>query len=257
MKCAGKKVLITGCNRGMGRGFALEAEKRGAHLILHARKWTEESKKGFLYPERHDFIDADLSKSDDLEKLIHASHDVDILINNAGVLTGDLIENQSFEEIEMVMNINSLVPMKLCQALIPSMLKKSQALIVNNTSVSAIMRFPLASTYAASKSALAAFSECLSNELDGTPIKVLVLYTPGIATDMFTDVCKRYGKNLDMGLMTSIPIEKYASRVLDAIENGKTVLNPSGSSAVGLFLARYIPWLFNFFIKKMYKRSLK
>lgn len=254
MKCSGKKIFITGANRGMGKGFALEAEKRGAHLYLHARKWTEDLKNEFEFKDKHKFIEADLCEYQSLEKLLNEVKDCDIVINNAGVLTGDLIENQSDKEIQQVMTVNSIVPMQICRYLIPYMLQKKEAMIVNNTSVSAVMRFPLASTYAASKASLAAFSECLQNELDKTPIKVLVLFTPGIQTDMFKDVHTKYSKNLDVSSMSSMSVSKYASIVLDCIESGKSVYNPAGSSGVGLFLARYLPWVFNFFVKKSFSR---
>jgi len=254
LKVKNKKILITGSNRGMGKGFALEAEKRGALLILHARKWTAEFKTEFLHPDHHQFIEADLGSPSQVSNFLEQLPEVDIVINNAGILTGELAEDQTYEQIENVMTINSIIPMKIVKAVLPKLVAKNAGMIVNNTSVSAIMRFPMASTYAASKAALAAYSECLRAELKSTDVKVLTLYTPGIKTDMFDDLSVRYGKKMDLKMMSSITIEEYAVMVLDAIESGKAVLRPKGSSGFGLWLAQHFPSLFSRLANQYFKR---
>lgn len=254
MKVRNKKILITGSNRGMGKGFALEAEKRGAQLVLHARKWTEMAKAEFVHLEHHLFINADLSKASEVELFLNEIPEVDILINNAGILTGELAEEQTDQQISDVMTINSIVPMKITKKCLPQMLVKDSGLIVNNTSVSAIMRFPMASTYSASKAALAAYSDCLRAELNSTGVKVLTLYTPGIQTDMFADVGTRYGKKMDVSYMSSITIDQYSKMVLDAIESGQSVLRPKGSTGVGLWLAQHFPSFFAFTTNRFFKR---
>jgi len=238
----------------MGKGFALEAEKRGAQLILHARKWSPESKSGFIHPEHHQFIEADLGDSSSVAHFLSQLPEIDILINNAGILTGELAEDQTLEQIENVMTINSIVPMKIVKTVLPKMVARNTGMIVNNTSVSAIMRFPMASTYAASKAALAAYSECLRAELKSTDVKVLTLYTPGIKTDMFDDLSVRYGKKMDLKMMTSITIDEYAVMVLDAIELGKAELRPKGSSGVGLWLAQHFPSFFSLLANRYFQR---
>lgn len=247
MKIHHSKVLITGSNRGIGLALAHELAKRNAHLHLQMR--TEE-------PQLIDQLlkagassvkiwKADLNERAQIEKLILdlQTENIDILINNAGQLTGGLLENQKMDDIYSMFQVNINALVHLTSGLLPGMIHRGHGKIINHSSVSAIMHFPCASTYAASKAAVLAFTDCLNIELQGTGVSTLTLVTPGIQTRMFNEIEKKYGQNLEVP-KDSISPEAYAVQICNAIESDLVVLNPSGVTGVGLAIARHLPSLF-------------
>jgi short-subunit dehydrogenase len=262
MQLSDSRVLITGAKKGIGQALAKACAKKGARLILVQRNvvksQTEELQS--LGAASVDVITCDLSVRDDVSKLstrlraYEGKDSVDIFINNAGVLTGDLIENQSDEEIINVFQVNLTSGILLTKAVLPQMLKKGSGLIVSNCSVSSYMRFPCASTYAASKAGLLAFTECLETELSGTGVKTLSLITPGIKTDMFDAIDKKYGKYFEPPA-ASISADEYAHQVLDAIQTGQTYLIPKGLNRVGLLMSKYAPSVFKAAIVNRFSRQ--
>lgn len=165
---------------------------------------------------------------------------VDILFNNAGLLTGGLIESQSIDEIYSMFQVNLNALVHLTRAIIPEMVKRGRGKLINNSSVSAFMHFPCASTYAASKAAVVAFTDCIEAELNGTGVSTLCLVTPGIKTRMFDEIETKY----------SISTEEYAIKIRSAIESDDKYLFPGGATAVGLWLARYFNPIFLAAVKK-------
>lgn len=258
MEIKGAQVMITGANRGIGRAFAKSCAEDGAHLHLVVRK-----KDAALVKEMEDagaasvtLWTADLSSVASIGNLIEATADVgvDILFNNAGVLTGGLLEKQSEEEIYNVFQVNVVALVLLTRAVLPGMLKRKRGKIVNNSSVSAIMHIPGASTYGASKAAVLAFTECLKNELHGTKVTTLSLVTPGIKTGMYDEITEKYGKNFDEIPSDTLSPQTYAKMIREAVLNDLSMLEPQGITGVGLKIAKYIPQIFDWGARRKFKR---
>ncbi len=249
-------ILITGANRGIGFGFAKACAKKKAHLILAIRKndsqLTEELKKiGALSVV---VIEADLSTRAGAEDLIGKVQNlkIDILFNNAGLLTGGLLDEQSIDDIYTMLqvNVNSLI--QLTHALVPKMIAQKHGKIINHSSVSAIMHFPSATTYAAAKAAVWAFTDCLEQELKGTGVSTLCLLTPGIKTRMFDQITDLYSKNINVP-KGSISTDDYALKIISAIESDQTQLTPRGLTGLGFWAATHTKSLFNFGVSKAFK----
>jgi short-subunit dehydrogenase len=257
MKIKGTHFVITGGNRGIGWAVAEMAAREGAHLTIASRTWeksqAEQLKK--LGAKSVNHLPADLSTRKGAETLAKQLEEIptDILFNNAGLLTGGLIEEQGLDEIYSMFQVNLQSLIHLSRAVIPSMLKRKKGKIINNSSVSAFMHFPCASTYAASKAAVVAFTDCIAAELQGTGVTTLCLITPGIKTRMFDEIEKKYAKNFEVPT-DSISPEEYAERVRAAIERDDTYLVPKGSTAIGLWMAKYLNPLFRSAVAKKFKR---
>jgi hypothetical protein len=181
-----------------------------------------------------------------IEKFItdHANHDFDIIVNNAGQLTGGLLENQPIEKIYSMFQVNLVGLVHLTRGLLPQMVKRGEGKIINNASVSGVMHLPCASTYAAAKTAVIAFTNSLNLELTGTQVSTLTLITPGIKTRMYDEITDLYGDHLDLSQLSSISPEEYASKVIKAVENDDLYYKPGGSVGFALWLARHIPSAF-------------
>lgn len=257
MQIKNKYILITGANRGIGLGLAEALARKNCHLHLLIRKSDPQlvdrlKTVGALSVQEWIY---DLSNPQQVEEVISLlqKEKIDILINNAGALTGGLLEEQKPEQIKTMFQTNLLTVIRLTQALIPQMIQQRSGKIVNNASVSAVMHFPGASTYAAAKAGVLAFTNCLELELKGTGVSTLCLLTPGVKTRMFDDIERQYGKNLEVP-QQSISVEDYAQQVIKAIQNDNTVLYPQGSTFWGLSIAQHLPSLFKTAVSKKFKR---
>jgi len=116
------------------------------------------------------------------------------------------------------------------------------------------MRFPGASTYAASKAAVVAFTDCLQVELSGTGVTTLCLVTPGIKTRMFDEIDAKYSHLISVPT-DHITADQYAQQIKDKIISDAPFLMPKGMTTLGLWISRHTPALFQSAIKYKYKRK--
>ena len=253
-----KHVVITGASRGIGLALAQEMAKRKVALHLIARSISEEqvsqlkargAKEVYLYQK-------DLTLTSQVDELFDelSKFPIEVLFNNAGQLTGGLLEEQNPDEIEKMLSINVNTLIRLTRLFLPSFLARKDGIIVNNSSVSGKMFFPCASTYAASKAAVVAFTESLSQELEGTGISAHLMITPGVKTKMFDDISGLYGGHLDLGFMSSITAEQWAQKVITSIEAGDKIIWPSGSTNLGVKFAHHFPRFFEKMVATKFKR---
>lgn len=258
MEIKGAQIMITGASRGIGRAFAKSCAEDKAHLHLVVRK-----KDAALVKEMEEagaesvtLWTADLSSPNSVAKLIEATSDLklDILFNNAGVLTGGVLDKQTEEDIANVFQVNVVALVQLTRAFLPGMLRRKCGKIINNSSVSAIMHIPGASTYSASKAAVLAFTECLKNELHGTKVTALSLVTPGIKTGMYDEIAEKYGDHFEEIPGDTLSPQTYAKMIREAVLNDLTLLEPQGLTGVGLKIAKYIPQVFDWGARRKFKR---
>lgn len=240
MQIKNKHVVVTGANGGIGKSFALMCAKEKAiiHLVVRNRdeNLVNEVKKAgavevFMW-------EADLSLFEKIEDLINSlnQYPISILFNNAGCLTGGLIEEQPIADIYKMLQVNLNALIHISRGLIPGMIERKSGKIINNSSVSAIMHFPCASTYAASKAAVAAFTDCIRLELIKKNVTTLLLITPGIKTKMFDDIATLYAENIKVP-ESSITSDEYALRIKKAIIADDDILMPPLFSSTGLALS--------------------
>jgi len=253
-------TLITGGLGGIGFALAKEAAKAKNHLVLVQRSQSDDATEELLnlgaksvIQIQKDFTDDD-SVSSLMKELSEKNLNVDILINNAGVLTGGLIEEQKDEDISKMLDVNLRTVILLSKAFIPQMLKRKKGKIVNNASVSGVMCIPCASTYAASKAGVVSFTKCIKQELDGTGVSTLTMITPGIKTDMYDEIKNLYSDHLQLDFLKAIPPEEWAKKVWTAIEDDDEKVLPSGSNRFGLIAAKFFPNVFEGQIGKYFSR---
>ncbi len=257
MEISNRHVLVTGASRGIGRAFAKMCAENKAHVHVVIRSADEELVQELQTAGAKSVTVwlADLGSREGVDKLLSDLRDipVDILFNNAGMLTGGVIEEQPLDDIYKMFQVNVNALVHLTHGILPGMLERKRGKIINNSSVSAYMHFPCASTYAASKAAVVAFTDCLRLELKPTEVTTLLLITPGIKTRMFDEIDTLYSKNFDVP-QDSISPAQYALMIREAILNDLPVLEPGGVTGVGLKLAKYAKPLFEMEISRRFKR---
>jgi uncharacterized protein len=257
MQIKNKTILITGANRGIGKAFAQACAKEKTHLLLAIRKTepaliSELKELGAISVK---VLDCDLSTRSGVEALAEKmnQYEIDLLFNNAGQLTGGLIETQTIDEIYKMFQVNVNALVHLTHAVIPQMLKRKSGKIINHASVSAVMHFPCASTYAASKAAVWAFTDCIEQELKGTGVSTLCLFTPGIKTRMFDKIDELYSKNIDV-VSDYIAPEVYAQKIVNAVKKDLVYLEPVGATGIAFQVAQHFKGVFNWGVKQKFKR---
>jgi short-subunit dehydrogenase len=258
MEVKNKNIVITGASRGIGWELAKALAKEQASLHLVQRTWDSNKLDELKTLGAVKVVPwtCDLTKTESIINLGNslAKENIDILINNAGILTGELLEKQTNIEIVDVFQLNLVASALLIKSVLPGMLVRRAGKIINNTSVSAYMRFPCATTYAAAKSGLLAMTECLETELSNTGVATLALVTPGIKTDMFDQIKASYGKYFDSPA-DYISAEDYAIQIITAIKRDDRYLMPKGATRLGLFMTKYTPSLFKKFVVGNFDRN--
>lgn len=258
MEIANRHILITGASRGIGKAFAkmCAEDKANLHLVMRQSDDNLVKELQSAGAKSVSVWESDLSTRQGVDALLNNLKEtpIDILFNNAGMLTGGLIEEQPLDDIYKMFQVNVNALVHLTHGLLPGMLERKRGKIINNSSVSAYMHFPCASTYAASKAAVMAFTDCIRMELKDTGVTTLLLVTPGIKTRMFDEIETLYSKNFVIPT-ESISPAKYAQMIREAILHDIEVLEPSGLTGVGLKIAKFAKPLFDIEVGRRFKRN--
>jgi len=143
----------------------------------------------------------------------------------------------------------------LTKLVLPGMLERRAGKVVNNASVSGYAYFPGASTYAASKAGVVAFTESLRRELKGTGVSTLHLVTPGVNTDMLDATEEAYGRYLDTSDWEKQEPAEWADKVVAAIREDRTVLGPGGKTALAKLASRGPGFLLDRISDRMFSRE--
>jgi short-subunit dehydrogenase len=241
MDLNGVTALVTGSNRGIGRALVERLAGSKLDLLLCGVRSPDSFER--LEPPPGGARDVrpialDLSTRESIEEGASALPPVDLLVNNAGLMTGGLLEEQEIEDVYAMFQVNLVGLVHLTRLLLPQMVERGRGKIVNNASISGYAWFPSASTYAASKAGVVAFSEALRRELKGTGVSVLHLVTPGVATDMLDATRQVYGRHMDAAAWDDQAPADWAAKVVHAIERDDHVLGPGGRLALAKLASR-------------------
>lgn len=185
---ANKVVLITGASSGIGADTAIEFARLDAKLVVTGRnkdnlektaKECELRSPSKLTPLS---VVANVDKETDIERLIKETIDhfgqLDVLVNNAGIMGVGSIENTSLEQYDSIMTTNVRGPYYLTMLATPHLVK-SKGNIVNVSSVAGLRSFPGIVAYCTSKAALDQFTRCVALELAGKGVRVNAV-NPGV-----------------------------------------------------------------------------
>ncbi len=174
-----KKVLITGTSRGLGRALAIELSKRNYDVISTARNINDIKDLNVFKT-----ISLDVTSDEQIKKIAADCGGIDILINNAAYTVAGPIEVIPIEEIKKEYETNVIGPLKLIRAFTPLMRKVHKGIIVNISSAADRFAPPYGGSYSSAKAALAMMSEALHFELKHFGIKVILIESGSIKTNM-------------------------------------------------------------------------
>ncbi|KAI8972490.1 hypothetical protein BDB01DRAFT_809943 [Pilobolus umbonatus] len=191
---SGKHVFITGASSGIGEACAREFAKEGSHLILAARRverlsqLKDELKAKYPKIEIHTLtMDVRQKKQID-QALVGVKEEIDVLVNNAGLVIGvDHLSDVTEDAFDTMFETNVKGLVFLTQAILPGMKARNKGHIINIGSVAGKQAYPGGSIYCGSKHAVDAITKALSYELVHTDIRVSQI-CPGLVNTEFSTV---------------------------------------------------------------------
>jgi len=185
MNTTNNTVLITGGTSGIGFALAKKFISEGNHVIVTGRDERNFPQAQAEYPSLEMF-EADMNQLEDLERLSRQFTDVNVLINNAGVQYNYDFSDPAvpMNRIQKELQTNLVGPLLLIKLMLPQLLAKQIAAIVNVSSGLGIVPKQSAPVYCGSKAGLHLFTKSLRWQLEGSSIKVFEVIPPIVDTAM-------------------------------------------------------------------------
>jgi short-subunit dehydrogenase len=256
----GKVVVITGGSRGLGLALAEEFGRHGARLVLGARDPYELERARDLLLERGAIanqdaaliVPCDIREEAQAQELVaratHRFSRVDVLVNNAGIITVGPVEHQPFANFDDAMRTNFYGMLHCTLAVLPQMVASGSGAIVNICSIGGKLAVPHLLPYSASKFAAVGFSEGLHAELRSRGIRVTTV-CPGLMRTgshlraYFTGQREEEYRWFSLGAglpFVSMPAARAAREIVRAAADGRAeiILTPQAQIAarmMGLF----------------------
>lgn len=184
----GKQILVTGASSGIGKGIALACAKMGATVIVTGRNVERLNENLSLMPEGdHKAISADLTKAEDIDRLVSELPKLDGLVQCAGVGSRVPCKQISKDDIAHVMQPNMEAPILLQTALLSKKKINKASSIVYIASRAYQSPSMGNAVYSASKGAIVAYAKCLALELAPRQIRVNCICPGMVWTDLITN----------------------------------------------------------------------
>lgn len=191
-KLEGRKALVTGASRGIGRAIALAFAREGAQLALVATSADRLVETAAMCQELNkldvSILGLDIRKSADCDAAVKQAMEklggLDIIVNNAGVTRDNLLMRLSDEDYDAVLDTNLRGAFNITRAAARPLMKSKAGRLINIASVVGVAGNAGQANYAASKGGLIAFTKSIAKELSGRGVTANVIAPGFIETDM-------------------------------------------------------------------------
>ena len=237
-------AVVTGANRGIGKAIALAFLRSGWPVVAIAR--TVESlealrqEAGDLAPRIRPLA-CDLADAAQLEGVARALADLDpvpgALVNNAGISLSAPLQRTTTEELQRVLQINTVAPYVLCRAVVPRMADAGGGRVINVCSIASLKGIRYTSAYCASKHALLGLTRALAVEWGKRNVTVNAVCPGWTETDMFSRaleaVVQRTGRSAEQA-RDAVLANNPMGRPVKPEEVAALVLYLSSPEAAGL-----------------------
>ena len=217
-------ILITGANKGIGLELTKLFLQKKENTVIALSKSSNNLIKLAKSNAKLKIIKFDLENMSQLpsqmEGIAKSYKEIDILINNAGVLYNNAFENTTYQQLESSLAVNFKAPYTIIQKLLPQLKKSKSAHIINISSIGGVQgssKFKGLSSYSPTKAALICLTECLAEELQGTTISLNSLALGAVQTQMLQSAFPGY--------KASVSPKQMAEYIYDFALTGNKLFN--------------------------------
>lgn len=208
MKLEGKKALVTGASRGIGRAIALALAAEGADVAVNYAGSEAAAKEVAAEIEamgrKAIVIQADIASNEMstamIDKVVEEFGRIDILVNNAGITRDGLLMRMKEEDWDAVLNTNLKGVFNCTKAAVKYMMKQKAGKIVSISSVVGLMGNAGQANYAAAKAGVIGFTKAVAKEVAARGITVNAVAPGFIKTDMTSVLSEKVVENLIAGI---------------------------------------------------------
>lgn len=207
----GKKAIVTGAARGIGKAIALSLAQNGCDVAVidlddetASVTASQASKSGVnAFACKADVTDAEQVKSM-MDVCYEKFNNIDILVNNAGITRDKLLIRMSEKDWDLVLQVNLKGAFNCTKQIIRKMIKQNSGKIINISSVVGVMGNAGQSNYAASKAGLIGFTRSIAKELGARNIQVNAI-APGFIE---TEMTKNLSQEVKNAYLAQIPMNR-------------------------------------------------
>lgn len=244
-----KKIFITGASSGLGKATAHLFQSKGWHVIATMRNPDQEKELSQLMNVT--LLPLDVMRPEQIKSTVGqaiASHNIDVVFNNAGYGLMGAMEALTEEQIQQQINTNLMGVLWVTKAFIPYFREKKEGLFISTTSMGGLLAFPLHSIYHAAKFAIEGWSESMSFELGLHNIGIKTIAPGAIATDFtgrslakathpaYQAMEDKLFSNVDAMMAQAASAEQIAEVVYEAATDGKDQIRyVAGSDANAIY----------------------
>lgn len=216
-------ALITGASSGIGLEYAHQLADKGHNIIIVSNRREDNERVAAEIAEKYGVVAlplyADLAQPDSAQQIYDWCHECDIevniLINNAGMLLFSTLAHTDPARIDTLINLHCTTPTHLCRLFGNDMKERGCGHILIMSSITAWTPYPTISHYAASKSYLCSFAQSLWYEMRDYGVSVTAVFPSAVDTPLYDLDAKPRRLLLRLGVMTTA--KKLAQRGLRAM----------------------------------------
>ncbi len=253
----GRCIWITGASSGLGEALALSASRRGARLVLSARRAAEleRVRAACAEPAQVAVLPLDLLDFDPAAALREAeSHfgTIDVLVNNAGISHRSTVIETGMTVYRQLFELDFFAPLALSKAMLPGMQARGRGHVLTISSVVGKIGAPQRSGYSAAKHALHGFIDAARAELAGDGVGFTTVCPGYIRTPFSTHAVlgdgSVYGK-MDRGQLRGMDPQRCADIIWRAVERNRDEIY-LGRERITIYLQRWVPSLVRAVLKR-------
>ena len=242
-------AIVTGAASGMGRCYATQLAQMGYGVLLVDINGAAAQELSCQLSQQYDVpapvLCIDLCKPDAAQEIVSLCQDngwqVEILINNAGMLITSTIEDTDPSRLQRIIALHCTTPLLLCRSLIPLMKAQGRGYVLNISSISAWMDWPVIGMYGSTKRFVKGYSRQLRLECHNTPVSITTAFFGAVDTPLLQGLVLSRFRKLMFRLGIMITPEKATRLALKAMFRRKSTLVPGFVNKLAILFCPLVP----------------